>query len=67
MDFYQVAKDFAGPTATIIASIAAGFITWTFASRQVKVATQQAAIAKEQAQTAHDQLRHNFAPNGLLR
>ena len=60
MDLYQFAKDFAGPTATVIASITAGIITWTFASRQVKVATQQAAIAKQQAQTAHDQLRHNL-------
>lgn len=60
MNLYQLAKDFAGPTATVIASITAGIITWTFASRQVQVATQQVAIAKQQAQTAHDQLRHNL-------
>jgi len=60
MDEYQFAKDFAGPTATVIASIAAGIITFTFSSRQVKVARQQADIARQQAQTALDQLRHNL-------
>ncbi len=60
MDWYHVAKDFAGPTATAIASIAAGIITWTFLSHQVEVARQQADIARQQAQTALDQLRHNL-------
>ena len=60
MDLYQCTKDFAGPCATVIASIAAGFITWTFASRQVQVAKHQAAIAQQQAQTALDQLRNNL-------
>ena len=59
MNWYQVAKDFAGPTATVVASITAGIITWVFASRQTKIARQQAEIARQQAQTALDQLRYN--------
>jgi hypothetical protein len=57
---YQFFKDFAGPFATVVAAGAAAVITWTFASRQVRVAEQQAAIARQQAQTALDQLRHNL-------
>lgn len=57
---YQIIKDFAGPGATIIASITAAWITFYFASRQVQVAEQQAAIAKQQADTALDQLRCNL-------
>ncbi|MBS0641252.1 MAG: hypothetical protein JSS43_15365 [Proteobacteria bacterium] len=53
MEWYQIAKDFAGPVATVIAASAAGLITWIFASRQAK-------IAEQQAQTAVDQLRHNL-------
>jgi len=60
MCWYQVAKDFAGPFATVVAAIAAGIITYVFASRQVGVAEQQAKIAEQQAQTALDQLRYNL-------
>lgn len=57
---YQTLKDFAGPVATIIASITAALITWFFALRQIRVAKQQADTAKEQADTALDQLRFNL-------
>jgi type II secretory pathway pseudopilin PulG len=57
---YQVLKDFAGPVATIIASITAAGITWYFASRQAKIAQQQADTARQQANTAFDQLRLNL-------
>ena len=50
---YQILKDFAGPVATIIASITAALITYYFSSRQ-------AQIAKQQADTALDQLRYNL-------
>lgn len=57
---YQILKDYAGPVATIIASITAARITWYFASRQATIASQQANTAKQQANTAFDQLRLNL-------
>ena len=57
---YQTLKDFAGPVATITASIAAALITWFFALRQMRIAKQQADTAKQQADTALDQLRYNL-------
>jgi type II secretory pathway pseudopilin PulG len=57
---YEILKDFAGPVATIIASITAAGITWYFASRQAQIAQQQADTAKQQASTAFDQLRYNL-------
>ncbi|MGA9865929.1 MAG: hypothetical protein WBQ75_05755 [Acetobacteraceae bacterium] len=57
---YQVLKDFAGPVATIIASVTAACITWYFASGQAQVARQQAASARQQADIALDQLRYNL-------
>jgi type II secretory pathway pseudopilin PulG len=57
---YEILKDFAGPVATIIASITAAFITWRFASWQARIAQQQAETAKQQANTAFDQLRYNL-------
>lgn len=57
---HEILKDFAGPIATIIASITAAFITWYFASRQAQIAAQQAHTAKQQADTALDQLRYNL-------
>jgi hypothetical protein len=50
---YYILKDFAGPVATIIASITAAIITWRFAS-------WQARIAQQQANTTFDQLRYNL-------
>jgi type II secretory pathway pseudopilin PulG len=57
---YEIFKDFAGPVATIIASIAAAGITFYFASRQARMAQQQADTAKQQANTSFDQLRLNL-------
>jgi hypothetical protein len=57
---YAILKDFAGPIATIIASVTAASITWYFASRQAQIAAQQAHTAKQQADTALDQLRYNL-------
>jgi type II secretory pathway pseudopilin PulG len=57
---YEIVKDFAGPVATIIASIAVALITWRFASWQARIAQQQADTAKQQATTAFDQLRYNL-------
>lgn len=44
---YQFFKDFAGPTATIIAAIAAVSVTVYFAWHQKKIAKEQADIARE--------------------
>jgi type II secretory pathway pseudopilin PulG len=60
IEMYQILRDFAGPVATIIASITAAFITWRFASWQARIAQQQAETAKQQANTAFDQLRYNL-------
>lgn len=57
---YQIFKDFAGPVATIIASITAALITLYFALRQMRIAKQQADTAEQQADTALDQLRYNI-------
>ena len=57
---YEILKDFAGPVATIIASITAAIITWRFASWQARIAQQQADTAKQQANIAFDQLRYNL-------
>jgi hypothetical protein len=57
---YEILKDFAGPVATVIASITAAIITWRFASWQARIAQHQADTAKQQANTAFDQLRYNL-------
>lgn len=38
---YDVAKDFAGPIATIIVAVAAGWITWTYNRRQTVIAADK--------------------------
>jgi hypothetical protein len=50
---YQIFKDFAGPTATIIAAVAAVSVTAYFAWHQKE-------IAKEQADIAREKLRHDL-------
>jgi len=50
---YQIFKDFAGPIATIIAAFAAVSVTAYFAWHQKKVAKEQADIAREE-------LRHDL-------
>jgi hypothetical protein len=57
---YEFFKDFAGPVATIIASVTAAIITWRFASWQARIAQQQADTGKRQSNTAFDQLRFNL-------
>jgi hypothetical protein len=47
VDCYSVAKDFAGPVATVIAAATAVLVTWRLGSRQAKIAQQQADLAKE--------------------
>ena len=50
---YQAVKDLAGPVATMMAAAIAALITWRFSLRQTQ-------IAKQQADTALDQLRYNL-------
>ena len=50
---YQAVKDLAGPIATMMAAAIAALITWRFSLRQTQ-------IAKQQADTALDQLRYNL-------
>lgn len=64
---YDVLHDFAGPVATVIASVAAVLVTWRLGSRQVVIAAQQAttaelqaATARQQAATALDRLRYDL-------
>jgi hypothetical protein len=45
MCWYAVAKDFAGPAATVIAAAAAVFVTYRFNSAQVKISREQKNIA----------------------
>jgi hypothetical protein len=42
---YQFFKDFAGPMVTLLAAGAAGFITYTFARIQARIAQSQRDIA----------------------
>ncbi len=42
---YQVLKDFAGPTTTFIAALAAVLVTWHFNRVQTKIASSQRDIA----------------------
>jgi hypothetical protein len=42
---YEFAKDFASPIVTLIAAVIAGFITYTFARVQARIATSQRDIA----------------------
>ena len=53
MDCYSLAKDFAGPFATIVAALSAVAVTAYFSS-------QQAETARRQAKTGKDQLRLNL-------
>jgi hypothetical protein len=46
---------FAGPIATIIASVAALFVTWRFGTMQADVARAQAKTAEEQVRIAETQ------------
>ncbi|MGA7657441.1 MAG: hypothetical protein WCA96_11750, partial [Methylocella sp.] len=47
---YQLFKDFAGPIATIIASLAAAFVAW-------QLGRTQADISKSQLRTSREKLR----------
>jgi hypothetical protein len=64
MGVYQLFKDFAGPFATVLASVAAVFVTWQVTGRighdQVLVAKQQADIARQQADLATVRLKHDL-------
>jgi hypothetical protein len=53
VDWYSVAKDFAGPGATVVAALSAVAVTAYFS-------WQQAKTARRQATTAKDQLRLNL-------
>jgi hypothetical protein len=55
VDCYSVAKDFAGPVATVIAAVAAVAVTAYFSSQQAKTARRQADIAAQLAETAKRQ------------
>ena len=57
---YSIAKAFSAPLATIIAAAVATWITWTFGSRQHEITLRQVAIAKQEADTALEQLRRDL-------
>src|SRR5581483_1201259 len=53
MDYCQLAKDFAGPVATIVAATAATFVTW-------KISNAQRDIAQSQRDIAFDRLKFDL-------
>jgi hypothetical protein len=57
IDWYGVAKDFAGPIATVIAAGTASFITFRFARIQARIAAAQKDIAQSQRNIAYDKLK----------
>jgi hypothetical protein len=59
MTTYDVLKDFAGPVATIIGACAAVFVTWRLGRGQNRIATEQSATAKRQADLAAARLQHD--------
>jgi len=50
----------AGPGATIVAAVAAVFVTWKLGQGQLAIARQQAEIAKQQASMAAVRLQHDL-------
>jgi hypothetical protein len=68
--WYELAKDFAGPAATVIASATAAVITYRFGSQQTAIARSQAAtaeaskdIARSQRDIAYDKLKQDLFEN----
>ena len=55
IDMMELAKAFAGPVATILASLTAVGVTAYFARKQMQIAASQAATAAAQAATAAGQ------------
>jgi hypothetical protein len=57
---YDLFHDFAGPVATIFASIVVARITLHFGRVQAQISQQQANIARQQAELARVRLRHDL-------
>jgi hypothetical protein len=55
IDWHATAKDFAGPVATVVASVTAACVTYLFANKQVRVAESQALTAKASMEIAKSQ------------
>lgn len=60
IEHYHVLHDFAAPVATIIAASVAVFVTWQLGRGQLRIAEQQANIARQQAKLAAVRLRHDL-------
>jgi len=67
IDWWEAAKAFAGPIATVLAAAAAVFVTWRLGKEQVRIAQSQAEtaraqgeIAKSQRDIAFDKLKHDL-------
>jgi hypothetical protein len=50
----------AGPTATVIAAVAAVVVTWRLGQSQIAIGRQQADTAKQQAELASVRLQHDL-------
>jgi hypothetical protein len=50
----------AQPAATVIAAVAAVFVTWWLGNGQLRIAKQQAATARQQAELAAVRLQHDL-------
>jgi hypothetical protein len=57
---YEFWHDFAGPLATVIASIVAVIVTIHLGRSQARIAQEQARIARQQADLAVIRLRHDL-------
>jgi hypothetical protein len=57
LDWYAIAKDLAGPIATVIAAATVATITYKFAKIQAEIAKSQRDIAKSQRDIAYDKLK----------
>jgi hypothetical protein len=64
-DLYHVAKDFAGPVATIIAASVAAVITWKFNRAQRDIAQSQRDIAFDRLK--YDLFERRYEVNDMVR
>jgi hypothetical protein len=60
IDWYGIAKDFAGPVGTVIAAGTASVITFRFARIQARIAAGQKDIAQSQRDIAYDKLKSDL-------
>ncbi|UYO47792.1 hypothetical protein [Rhodopseudomonas palustris] len=58
--WFEIAKVFAGPVATVFAAAVAVFVTWRIGRQQLQLSRQQAEVARAQRDIAFDKLKHDL-------